>query len=222
LVVANSPKTARELESALGVPLSRVVVVPFGSDPRPSLRTDRNWNGRLGFIGALGWDRNKGLDTALSALKRLVDQGHSEMTLSVAGPGASAPWSAHAASLGLGRRVRFLGLVHDVPRLLSELDLILSPVRYEAYGLAVQEALVAGVPTLVSARAGIAELLSQRAPPFVVVDHEDPAAWEAAVSRVKGNYRSFVEATDRVGAEFASRSWDEMAHELVAAVETRT
>ena len=44
--------------------------------------------------------------------------------------------------------------VHDV---LAASDLLVSPVRYEPYGLNVQEALCCGIPAMVSATAGVAE-----------------------------------------------------------------
>ena len=45
----------------------------------------------------------------------------------------------------------------DVPEILAALDGLVHPARYEAYGLSVHEALCRGVPSIVSASAGIAE-----------------------------------------------------------------
>ena len=50
-----------------------------------------------------------------------------------------------------------LGYCRDVVDLMAAADLLVHPARYEAYGLAVHEALCCGVPVIVSSAAGIAE-----------------------------------------------------------------
>ena len=44
-----------------------------------------------------------------------------------------------------------------MPTVFAACDLLIHPARYEAYGLAVHEALCRGLPALVSATAGVAE-----------------------------------------------------------------
>jgi glycosyltransferase involved in cell wall biosynthesis len=50
-----------------------------------------------------------------------------------------------------------MGFRQDVARLLRATDVLVAPTRYEAYGLAVHEALCCGIPALVSSSAGVAE-----------------------------------------------------------------
>ena len=47
-------------------------------------------------------------------------------------------------------RVRFLGFRRDMPAVFAACDLLIHPARYEAYGLAVHEALCRGLPALVT------------------------------------------------------------------------
>ncbi|MCX6399583.1 MAG: glycosyltransferase [Propionibacteriales bacterium] len=54
------------------------------------------------------------------------------------------------ADLGLGDRVRLLGLRTDVPRLLGALDLMAMPSRYEGVPVSLVECQAAGVPAVVS------------------------------------------------------------------------
>ena len=49
----------------------------------------------------------------------------------------------------------------------------MSPVRYESYGLNVQEALCRGVPAIVSASAGVAERYSSALHELLLPDPED-------------------------------------------------
>ena len=106
------------------------------------------------MIGAVGHDVNKGLDTVLAAWTGLHGSGGWNAELVVAGPGETARWRADAAQCP---SIRFTGPIAHAGELLDAADLIVSPVRYEAYGLAVHEAICRGVPPLVSRTAGIVE-----------------------------------------------------------------
>jgi len=75
--------------------------------------------------------------------------------LVVVGTGASLPsWRARTVEEGLGDSITFLGFRNDVPDVLAACDLLVSPTRYEAYGLNVQEALCTGLPAIVQRRGG--------------------------------------------------------------------
>lgn len=63
-----------------------------------------------------------------------------------------------AASLGLSDRVRFLGTVEDVSRVLHAADLFIMPSVYEGLGLSAAEAVATGTPTLVTAVPGLRDL----------------------------------------------------------------
>src|SRR5439155_23287117 len=78
--------------------------------------------------------------------------------LVMAGGGRAADdVAASVGREGLGDRVRLVGFTDRVFDLLAAADVLVSPVRYEPYGLNVQEAICRGVPSLVSAVAGVAE-----------------------------------------------------------------
>jgi len=221
VVIANSERTADDLTRALGVSPDRIAVVRFGSDPAVPSDADTAGSERLVFVGALGWDRNKGLDVALQALQLLVRGGDEKTTLTVAGPGTVEPWVAMTRRLGLEGRVHFVGAIDDVPALLRTADLLVSPVRYEAYGLAIQEALVHGVPALVSANAGIVPLLRASAPQLVVPDGSGPAVWAEAIAAASRNSSQLRSVVAQLGANLAQRTWTAMASELVEQVDRR-
>ena len=224
LLIANSAKTARDLANALKISAEKIVVVPFGADPQVAPGASARENAghlRLAFVGALGWDQNKGLDIALKALKILTERGDKTAELTVAGPGSVAPWVRLARTLGLERRVQFLGMTDDVSGLLRNADLLVSPVRYEAYGLAIQEALVAGVPTLVTPSAGITPAIQFTLPQLVVSDHENPTAWANAIEGCARDLVALRRAVVALGARFSQRSWQQMAAEFVEKLEGR-
>src|SRR5207244_10639551 len=112
------------------------------------------------FIGGLA-DHRKGFDTLFTAWKRLCANPDWDADLAVIGSGSELhSWKQRASADGIASRIRFLGFRDNVPELLPAFDLLVSPTRYEPYGVAAQEALCRGLPVLISATAGIAERYS--------------------------------------------------------------
>ena len=62
-------------------------------------------------------------------------------------------------NLGLEGRVHLLGWVDNVPRLLSALDLLISPSRSEPFGLSIVEAMACEVPIIATKSEGAREIL---------------------------------------------------------------
>jgi glycosyltransferase involved in cell wall biosynthesis len=229
LVIANSDRTRREVMERLGVPPERVAVVYLGCDEDAAPAdpaTRRRVRAALGlegdapvlmFVGALGWDDNKGFDRLWAAWRHLATEAGWTSRLLVVGDGPGrARWMAEAAGAGCADRVRFVGASDRVGELLAAADLLVSPVRYEAYGLAVQEAIVRGVPALVSASAGVAERYPPAARPLLL---ERPGAldcvaetilrWDRARPHWQGAFEAF-------GAALRRYTWRDMVDRIVA------
>ena len=183
-VVANSHRTARELTTCLEVSPSKVHVVYLGSDaawqpagPAEKRQARVRWARDpsvplLIFAGALGYDTNKGIDRLLAAWRRLRARGWSaELVVAGAGHGV---WRNRAADLHSS--VRFVGHVREIGDLMDAADLLLSPVSYEAYGLAAHEALCRGVPVMMTRTAGIAERLPDSYAGLLLAEDATPEA----------------------------------------------
>jgi glycosyltransferase involved in cell wall biosynthesis len=113
----------------------------------------------------------------------LVARADPRVVFVVAGAGDLLPAMVErAARLGLGPRVRFTGFLEgrEVARAYAAADLLVQPSRSEPFGLAPLEALVHGVPAIVSRRSGVAEVLSSA----VRVDPRRPAALADAILRL--------------------------------------
>ena len=73
------------------------------------------------------------------------------------GDGDSKSYLEQADKLGVKDKVEFLGGRKDIPQLLLAADLLLHPARKENTGTVILEAMVAGLPMIVSQACGYAK-----------------------------------------------------------------
>lgn len=232
LIISNSKRTTREIVEYFQAPASRVHTVYLGSDPgwgpvdgreraasRASLDIDES-RGIVVFVGALGYDDRKGFDVLFEAWRQLCARPEWDADLLVAGTGPAAPaWRNRIAEAGLSSRIRLLGFTGQVKSVLAAADLLVSPVRYESYGLNVQEAICRGVPAMVSASAGVAEQYTPPFAPLLIPDPENAAdiaerllQWRAKQAEWQARFQPF-------GQKLRSRTWRDTAADFVSVVE---
>lgn len=227
--VCVSDELARRVEQA--VPGPATVVVPNGVDGGLFARAVDRAEARrslglpavgavIGFAGSLRpWH---GLSTAIAALVGLPG-----VELAVAGTGAEeAQLRAEARSLGVDRRVRWLGpLPHPrMPEFLAALDVALAPYpRLEEFSfspLKLFEYLAAGVPVVASDIGQVRQTLGdgrwgELVPP------SDPAALAAAVHTLLADP---APARQRAAAGRANalveHTWERRAAQILASART--
>jgi glycosyltransferase involved in cell wall biosynthesis len=232
VVICNSLRTKHDLVERLGLPDARVHVVYYGSDPvalspvtaeeRAAARRAWGWSldrPLVGFVGALG-DRRKAFDTAFTAWSALCGRAAWDADLIVVGGGAELDaWKARARASGLHERMRFLGFRADVPDVLKALDAVVHPARYEPYGLSPHEALCRGLPALVTASAGIAELYPSTLHDLLLEDPNDAGELEARLWQWRLQIERYRDFTAPFSRSLRARSWDAMAAEIASLVE---
>jgi len=98
----------------------------------------------------------KGVDRAILAVASLPKAVRDKTLLINIGQGKAAPYLRLAERLGIAHNVRFLGPRQDVPGFLQAADLLIHPSYVEAGGMVLLEALVNGLPILVTANCGYA------------------------------------------------------------------
>jgi glycosyltransferase involved in cell wall biosynthesis len=233
LLIANSHLTANQMAEFYQVDRSRMEVVYYGTDQmqfRPVTQDHRQLGRRLlgldpqdqspvvVFVGALG-DSRKGFDILMQAWGRLSQNLGWNARLFVVGAGASLrSYQDLCQQLGLSRGIRFLGFRQDVPEILAGCDLLVSPARYEAYGLNVHEALCRGLPVLVSDQAGVAERI-RHISPLAADKFCVPAANADSLVRGLINWHSSQqdsrEIALQVGHELGRESWSDQMEKFV-------
>lgn len=233
LVFTNSERTRELVCGRVGVEPARARVVYLGGESSwlpPSgaeRRAARAWLGQPDgrplavFVGGFGHDERKGFDTLWQAWRSLCDDPAWDVDLVAAGGGAGEPgWRRRIADANLSPRVRMIGFTDRVFEVLAAADLLVSPVRYEPYGLNVQEAVCRGVPSLVSAAAGVVEQYPADLGELVLPDPDDWRDLAARLRRwradVAGWRKRFVPFSERL----RRRSWADMAAEIVRLAES--
>src|SRR5436309_7728607 len=232
-IIANSERTAEDLRVHLGVDPRRIRTIYYGIDAtrfyprsdgeRRAAREALGWAPDVpvvAFVGALG-DLRKGFDTVFDVWSELAADPGWPCDLAVIGSGADAPyWKRRLAQMPWASRVHFVGFSSDVAGVLAACDALLSPTRYEPYGLAAHEALCCGLATFITSSAGVAE----RIPP-ALSDRLLPNSRDA--HDIARRLREWLGARDRmrdVQLELAEtlrrRSWDDMAAEVFAVMES--
>ncbi len=198
-VIAISEAVRRFSVEQVGLPAEKVEVVHYGLDELP-----RAWAANpplaLGeplLLAVCRLAPQKGLETAVRALPAIPGA-----TLLVLGEGPErAPLTALAAELGVSDRLVLPGRVGDVAALYRRADVLVHPARWEGFGLAMLEAMLAGKP-VVAARAGSAPELVHDGTTGLLVPVDDPGALAAAVTSLLDDHGR-AEALGRGGLERA-------------------
>ncbi|MEM5512658.1 glycosyltransferase [Pseudoalteromonas sp. AS84] len=96
----------------------------------------------IGMVGRFA--PQKDIKTLLK-LMTLLDE---RFVLNLAGDGElRSEYEAYALSLGVSNKVKFLGQVNDIPTFLDSLHIYIQSSHWEGFGIAVVEAMAAGLPS---------------------------------------------------------------------------
>lgn len=103
--------------------------------------------------------KTKGLDRTLNALASLPTELRERTRLIVIGQDNPKPFVVQAAALGLSKQVDILKGRSDIPRFLLGADLLMHPAYNENTGTVLLEALVSGLPVMVTDVCGYAHYI---------------------------------------------------------------
>jgi glycosyltransferase involved in cell wall biosynthesis len=231
IVIANSERTRHDLIE-LGVAEARIHTVYLGVEAEwktvtPERRAAaRNWLGLgntrpvVAFVGAFSHDSRKGFDTLWHAWRKLCLRPEWDADLVVAGGGRGlAMWEREVERAGHAGRVRILGFTDRVTDVLAAADLLVSPVRYESYGLNVQEALCCGVPAIVSASAGVAERYSADLAGLLLPDANDADDLCERMTAWRREMESYKRRVEPIARRLRGYTWEDTAKQFVEIVE---
>jgi glycosyltransferase involved in cell wall biosynthesis len=171
------------------------IVIGRNTTVVPDPRTAPPRNATVDLLSVARAEPDKALDVLVDAVRRSPDL---PCRLTVVGDGPELPALRGRASGD--SRIRFLGAAKpgEVQRMLPAADVFLFPSRYDVFGLAVVEAMGAGLATVVSSLPGAVDDLCVSESNCLVVDG-GPEDWATAIGRLVGDSELRV----RVGAAAA-------------------
>lgn len=215
----------RDLAVRLGAPPERVTVIGNGVDtavfhPRPREEARRRLKmdpGRLHIVSA-GWlERRKGHHRIAALLPRLHAAGLPAdlWILGTSGRADDArPELARIVAVhGLEPHVHMLGSVppETVVDFFSACDVFCLASRREGWPNVVQEALACGAPVVATRVGAVPDMVSSEDLGFVVAPDDDEALLAALERALRRKFDR-----DRIARHGASRSWPQVAAEVLA------
>lgn len=193
---------------SVGLPRTRLVVIPSGIDAVPEPAPDRPPNsGPVKVITVANLEVWKGVDLLIEALAQ-VDE---PVTLDVYGDGTErARLEAQAAARGVA--ATFHGHRPDVRSQLSEADLFVLPSRAENLPVSILEAMAAGLPVVATRAGGVPELVDDGVT-GLLARPDDAGSLAAAIAALVGD----AARRRRYGDAGRTRARDQFPTEAVAA-----
>ncbi|MCL2701123.1 MAG: glycosyltransferase family 4 protein [Phycisphaerae bacterium] len=129
----------------------------------------------------------KGLDRAIKAMGALPESLRRRARLFVLGSGKPRPFRRLIRSSGLDDQIVFLDGRDDIPRFLFGADLLIHPAYYESAGMALLEAVVSGLPVLVTDVCGYAHYIEDAQAGRVIASPFAQAALNTALADMLAN-----------------------------------
>jgi glycosyltransferase involved in cell wall biosynthesis len=223
VVTVPSEWVRQDLAASLRADLSRVVVVPFGSEnlfgAAPATAAQARERYRLDgpfflFPGRTYPHKNHRM--LVEAFAPLAEQAQLVFT--------GAPWfrddevAAAARHLGLTGRVRHLGLVPrgDLAGLYRAATALVYPTRFEGFGAPVLEAMSAGCPVIASNATAVPEVVGDAG---ILLDPDDLEGWTGSMQKLIEDSDLRALLAEKGKARAAEFSWEKSARLQLSAYE---
>jgi UDP-glucose:(heptosyl)LPS alpha-1,3-glucosyltransferase len=188
VVLPVSSLVKEELVKLYGIPETRMQVVHPGVSPERFSALDREAcrheirtrHGLLFtdivilFVG-LNYEVKR-LNLVLEGVADLVRRNPESRSvkLLIVGKGPSNRYLSMARSLGIADRCFFSGVTHEIEKYYLASDIFLMPSSYDTFGLVVLEAMMAGLPVIITEKVGAGDLVQSGIQGFVLRDQPSP------------------------------------------------
>ena len=168
-VIVNSKYMKNELQRLFGLPFEKINVISNGINTTAYTGIDKDYDFRrqyaldnekiILFMGRLVYE--KGVQHLISAMPKIL-RGYHDAKLVIAGKGGMIDdLKAQVEYMGLSNKVCFAGYLNakQVSKMYKCADVAVFPSTYEPFGIVALEAMLAGVPTVVSDVGGLNEIV---------------------------------------------------------------
>ena len=168
-VIVNSNYMKNHVQGLFGLPFDKINVIPNGINLTNFNGVDRDYDFRrqyamdnekiILYVGRLVYE--KGVQHLISAMPKILENYH-DAKLIIAGKGGMLDeLKGQAEAIGLSNKVYFTGYLNSkqVQKMYKCADVAVFPSTYEPFGIVALEAMLAGVPTVVSDIGGLNEIV---------------------------------------------------------------
>lgn len=168
-VIVNSNFMKGHIQGLFGLPFDKINVIPNGINITNFNGIDRDYEFRrqyaadnekiILYMGRLVYE--KGINHLIAAMPKILKNYH-DSKLIIAGKGGMLDeLKAQAEAMGIGHKVYFTGYLNakEVQKMYKCADIAVFPSTYEPFGIVALEAMLAGVPTVVSDVGGLNEII---------------------------------------------------------------
>ncbi len=168
-VIVNSNFMKGHIQGLFGLPFDKINVIPNGINLTNFNGIERDYEFRrqyaldnekiILYMGRLVYE--KGIQHLISAMPKILDNYH-DAKLIVAGKGGMLDeLKAQVEYMGISNKVYFTGYLDakQVQKMYKCADVAVFPSTYEPFGIVALEAMLAGVPTVVSDVGGLNEIV---------------------------------------------------------------
>ena len=168
-VIVNSNYMKSHVQGLFGLPFDKINVIPNGINLNNFTGIERDYDFRrqyamdnekiILYVGRLVYE--KGIQNLISAMPKILN-GYNDAKLIIAGKGGMLDeLRAQVDSMGLSNKVYFTGYLNakQVQKMYKCADVAVFPSTYEPFGIVALEAMLAGIPTVVSDVGGLNEIV---------------------------------------------------------------
>ena len=169
-VIVNSNYMKNEIQRLFGLPFDKINVIPNGINLSNFTGIERDYDFRrqyamdnekiILYVGRLVYE--KGVQHLIAAMPKILSN-YNDAKLIIAGRGGMMDeLRAEASNLGLNDKIYFTGYLNSkqVQKMYKCADVAVFPSTYEPFGIVALEAMLAGVPTVVSDVGGLDEIIT--------------------------------------------------------------
>lgn len=168
-VIVNSNYMKRELQSLFGLPFEKINVAANGINTNMFNTAERDYGFRrqyaadhekiILFMGRLVYE--KGVQHLISAMPKILESYHDAKLVITGRGGMIDELKLQVESMGIGNKVYFTGYMDSkkVCKMYKCADVSVFPSTYEPFGIVALEAMLAGIPVVVSDIGGLNEMV---------------------------------------------------------------
>lgn len=168
-VIVNSKFMKNDLQRLFGLPYEKINVIANGVNTTTYSGVEKDYDFRrqyasdnekiILFMGRLVYE--KGVQYLISAMPKILNN-YRDIKLVIAGKGGMLDeLKAQVEAMGLSQKVYFTGYLNakQVAKMYKCADISVFPSTYEPFGIVALEAMLAGIPTVVSDVGGLNEIV---------------------------------------------------------------